>query len=125
MGQARALAYPRVFAGTTPRGMRICQRLLLAFLLTASPPALCQNPAPRTEPAAPPPSVSVPVEPTSPAAQPQPATPSPAAQAPPTPRAGVPSSETLPLPIIGTGQLPRDLSPWSMFMSADILVQSV
>jgi biopolymer transport protein ExbB len=27
--------------------------------------------------------------------------------------------------VIGSGQLPRDLSPWSMFMSADILVQSV
>src|SRR5262245_5199569 len=29
------------------------------------------------------------------------------------------------LPVIGTGQLPRDLSPWSMFMTADILVQGV
>ena len=29
------------------------------------------------------------------------------------------------LPVIGSGQLPRDLSPWSMFVSADILVQSV
>ena len=28
-------------------------------------------------------------------------------------------------PVIGVGQLPRDLSPWSMFMSADILVQAV
>jgi biopolymer transport protein ExbB len=29
------------------------------------------------------------------------------------------------LPVIGSGQLPRDLSPWSMFVSADILVQTV
>ncbi len=29
------------------------------------------------------------------------------------------------LPVIGSAQLPRDLSPWSMFMTADILVQSV
>ena len=29
------------------------------------------------------------------------------------------------LPVIGTANLPRDLSPWSMFMSADILVQTV
>jgi len=29
------------------------------------------------------------------------------------------------LPVIGTANLPRDLSPWSMFMSADILVQAV
>jgi biopolymer transport protein ExbB len=28
-------------------------------------------------------------------------------------------------PVIGRAQLPRDLSPWSMFMSADILVQAV
>src|SRR5581483_11755749 len=27
------------------------------------------------------------------------------------------------LPAIGGGQLPRDLSPWSMFMSADIVVK--
>src|SRR5262245_7392883 len=29
------------------------------------------------------------------------------------------------VPVIGSAQLPRDLSPWSMFMSADIVVQSV
>jgi biopolymer transport protein ExbB len=29
------------------------------------------------------------------------------------------------LPVIGNANLPRDLSPWSMFMSADILVQAV
>ena len=29
------------------------------------------------------------------------------------------------LPVIGSANLPRDLSPWSMFMSADILVQTV
>jgi len=29
------------------------------------------------------------------------------------------------LPVIGSANLPRDLSPWSMFMSADILVQAV
>ncbi len=29
------------------------------------------------------------------------------------------------LPAIGGGQLPRDLSPWSMFMSADIVVKAV
>ena len=36
--------------------------------------------------------------------------------------------QTAPLaevPIIGSAQLPRDLSPWSMFVSADIVVQSV
>jgi biopolymer transport protein ExbB len=29
------------------------------------------------------------------------------------------------LPVVGSGQLPRDLSPWSMFVTADILVQAV
>jgi len=29
------------------------------------------------------------------------------------------------LPVIGSGHLPRDLSPWSMFVNADILVQAV
>jgi biopolymer transport protein ExbB len=29
------------------------------------------------------------------------------------------------LPVIGSGQLPRDLSPWSMFVTADVLVQAV
>ena len=29
------------------------------------------------------------------------------------------------VPVIGSAHLPRDLSPWSMFMSADIVVQSV
>ena len=30
-----------------------------------------------------------------------------------------------PLPMIGSGHLPRDLSPWSMFLTADIVVQAV
>jgi biopolymer transport protein ExbB len=29
------------------------------------------------------------------------------------------------VPVIGSAHLPRDLSPWSMFMSADLVVQSV
>jgi biopolymer transport protein ExbB len=29
------------------------------------------------------------------------------------------------LPVVGSANLPRDLSPWSMFMSADILVQAI
>jgi biopolymer transport protein ExbB len=41
---------------------------------------------------------------------------------------GLASGQTGPLPevpVIGSAQLPRDLSPWSMFVSADIVVQSV
>jgi hypothetical protein len=29
------------------------------------------------------------------------------------------------LPMIGSGHLPRDLSPWSMFLKADIVAQAV
>ena len=36
------------------------------------------------------------------------------------------AEETLaPAPVIGAGHLPRDLSPWSMFVGADVIVQSV
>jgi biopolymer transport protein ExbB len=36
---------------------------------------------------------------------------------------GAPAAPTL--PVIASGHLPRDLSPWSMFVNADILVQAV
>jgi biopolymer transport protein ExbB len=44
--------------------------------------------------------------------------------------AGAPISTPTPpggptLPVFGSGHLPRDLSPWSMFVNADILVQAV
>jgi len=40
---------------------------------------------------------------------------------------GVPASPPFPsaLPVIGSSHLPRDLSPWSMFLTADIVVQAV
>ena len=40
---------------------------------------------------------------------------------------GVPVSPSSPsaLPVIGSSHLPRDLSPWSMFLTADIVVQAV
>jgi biopolymer transport protein ExbB len=40
---------------------------------------------------------------------------------------GAPASPPAPsaLPVIGSSHLPRDLSPWSMFLSADIVVQAV
>ena len=40
---------------------------------------------------------------------------------------GVPVSPSSPsaLPVIGSSHLPRDLSPWSMFLTADIVVQTV
>ena len=39
------------------------------------------------------------------------------------PEAPVPAP--LPPPVIGTAMLPRDLSPWGMFLNADIVVQAV
>jgi biopolymer transport protein ExbB len=41
------------------------------------------------------------------------------------PMAAGPAPTPPSLPVIGSANLPRDLSPWSMFMSADILVQTV
>jgi len=41
------------------------------------------------------------------------------------PPAGPISPPPSTLPVIGSAHLPRDLSPWSMFASADILVQTV
>jgi biopolymer transport protein ExbB len=55
----------------------------------------------------------------------QPAAPLPPATAAPAPAATSPQPVPPSLPAIGIGQLPRDLSPWSMFISADILVQAV
>jgi biopolymer transport protein ExbB len=45
------------------------------------------------------------------------------AAAPPIAAPPPPSGPTL--PVFGSGHLPRDLSPWSMFVNADILVQAV
>ena len=39
--------------------------------------------------------------------------------------AQAPGSETAPSAIMGTAALPRDLSPWGMFASADIVVKAV
>jgi biopolymer transport protein ExbB len=55
----------------------------------------------------------------------QPAAQMPPASASPAPAATPPQPAPPTLPAIGIGQLPRDLSPWSMFQSADILVQAV
>ncbi len=103
MGKVRVRVSRRAFAGTSP-GRRVGACLCLLFVLSIAAPSLVlgQAPAPKSEPAAPAP-----------------------AAAPPTAPTPAPSSEPPAVPVIGSGQLPRDLSPWSMFMSADILVQSV
>jgi biopolymer transport protein ExbB len=94
---------------------RIRAACLLAFCLAASP-VLAQAQAPSPQPA--------PSD-----AQPQPQLRPiqfPVAQTP----AAVQASQALPAgddarPLTSTGRVPRELSPWSMFMSADILVKAV
>jgi biopolymer transport protein ExbB len=82
---------------------------LLVALTAASAGVLAQEPTPK--PAAP--AAGATSEP-------------PTAAMPSTPAKTAPGIVEAPtLPVIGRGQLPRDLSPWSMFFSADILVQAV
>src|SRR5215831_19521391 len=79
---------------------RRCPALLIALALLAAVPAAAQAPQP--------------------AATPQAAEPAPAqATTPPAPQALEPQSATT------NARVPRELSPWSMFMSADILVKAV
>ena len=122
-----ARAWRLRFAGTPPRGLALLARLVLLALLAAPPAALAQGTAP---PAADPPPAAA-ERPAAP--QPQPTAseqpPAPLAPAGPAPAAAPPPAAfdqgPAPLPAIGAAQLPRDLSPWSMFMSADILVKAV
>ncbi len=94
---------------------------LLAVLLTMSalvPPAMAQS---ATAPADQPPAASAAPAPapptTTPAATPSVATPNTPAATPAQPQAGEPS--------IGSALLPHDLSPWGMFLNADIVVKAV
>jgi biopolymer transport protein ExbB len=108
-------------ASGPPRGTALLARLVLLALLAVPATALGQGTAtPPADPA--PPTASerpaTPSAPATPAASDQPATSS--APASPAPAATPPS-----LPVIGGAQLPRDLSPWSMFTSADVLVQAI
>src|SRR5262249_8164056 len=79
----------------------------------------------QTSPAAAPTAANPPVaQPTAPAAVVPAAaastTPSPAAEAPAQPADATPAQ-----PVIGAAALPRDLSPWGMFLNADIIVKIV
>jgi biopolymer transport protein ExbB len=100
---------------------RFCAVYLLALCFAASP-AFAQAPAPQAAPPAaqtqPPqlPPVALPGAqiPPAPAVAPADAQP---------PQALPPAAEARPLP--STARVPRELSPWSMFMSADVLVKAV
>ena len=100
-------------AGTRCRGSGLlaCVAMCVVLLLALSTQASAQAPRPVPESPA---TSSTPA----PAAQPPIETP----QAPPS----VAPAPADPSPgIVGVGHLPRDLSPWSMFASADIVVQTV
>ena len=105
------------FASAPPRSTALFARLALLVLMVVPTAALGQGTA--TPPADPAPAIASerPATPPTPPSE-QPPAPSPSAVAPP-------ASASPSLPAIGGLQLPRDLSPWSMFMSADILVQGV
>jgi biopolymer transport protein ExbB len=103
--------------------LRLLRAACIALALAAlpGPPAGAQTPAP------PPAGSAAPDRPASPAPQP-PVTPpvavEPAPGVPPAAPAASPSAGSQ-LGVIGAAHLPRDLSPWSMFASADIVVQAV
>jgi biopolymer transport protein ExbB len=80
-------------------GLAVLLAASLALALAPAGPARAQAPAPS------------PASPSSKAPAPAPSVPAPAAERQPG--------------VIGAAQLPRDLSPWSMFASADIVVQAV
>ncbi|WP_334420479.1 MULTISPECIES: tonB-system energizer ExbB [unclassified Bradyrhizobium] len=96
---------------------------------SVSGPVRAQDQQPQQQPAAAPqpPAVSAPPAPT---ADPAPA--SPASVAPGEPRSGVPAADPLtelpaatPPATTAPATLPHDLSPWGMFMQADIIVKAV
>jgi biopolymer transport protein ExbB len=98
--------------------VRIAQHLLLfaALIAIGTPvPAMAQTPA------APPAALSQPQAPL--VAVPAPAAPSAAASEAPAPPTAVPPPAA-PAPVTEL-TLPRDLSPWGMFMAADIVVKAV
>jgi biopolymer transport protein ExbB len=82
---------------------RNCFALLIAFALFALVPAAAQSPQPADA---------------APVTAPQAASP-----AAPSPAPAIQSAE--PQPGASSARVPRELSPWSMFMSADILVKAV
>jgi biopolymer transport protein ExbB len=98
--------------------MKFFPRAACLIVLAMPFAATAQNTAAPTAPELPP--VSLPTAQTKAAPSPQAAAPAPTAQAPATPLPAVTAPEAQSR---STGM--RDLSPWSMFMSADILVKAV
>ncbi|MEW6255041.1 MAG: tonB-system energizer ExbB [Pseudomonadota bacterium] len=104
-----------------------------APLAMAQAPAQTQAPAPTQAPSSPPApaATQAPAQMQAPAPQAQPAPPAPHAAGAHTaaPVAGAPATDVAPLPEALPpalpGVLPHDLSPWGMFMAADVVVKAV
>jgi biopolymer transport protein ExbB len=109
------------------RRSRALAALVIAMLMVpCAHPALAQgNAAPAAQPAAP---IAVPPAPAANAQVPAAAAPAAASPAPQSPAAQSPAPNAPPQfaeHTVSTAELPQDLSPWGMFLHADIIVKAV
>jgi biopolymer transport protein ExbB len=107
------------------RGGLVCGAVLFGGFAALGQPAPERAPAPPVvAPAASAPAVPAPAAPIAgPAAAPAP--PAPAAEAPAAPAVAEPAGPVPPPAEVAPAELPRDLTPYGMFMSADIIVKAV
>ncbi|GGE17685.1 hypothetical protein GCM10011390_41040 [Aureimonas endophytica] len=107
--------------GCSGKAVKRSAVLALALLTLGAGPAPAQDGAPASPPPAATSSQSAPAPEASPPATITPAAPPQAGDAAP-----APGGETAPPPApVGAATLPHDLSPWGMFMAADIVVKTV
>jgi biopolymer transport protein ExbB len=103
------------YCGGTKPGRLALRLLMPAIALIASSASVFAQPAPATQPAAQPaPAVTAPGAPVTPPAAPGPDL-----------GLAAPAPSPAPAPAAMTATLPHDLSPWGMFMAADIVVKGV
>jgi biopolymer transport protein ExbB len=115
-------------AKPTPARLRAFAAFAAMVLIarTFVAPALAQTAGPAApEAAAPVTSTAAPAASTTPSAAPTAPQPAAAAPAPADTAAPTPSDQTTGQTAIGRALLPQDLSPWGMFMNADLVVKAV
>src|SRR6516162_8764973 len=100
--------------------LNVC--VVSAILSLASVAFAQQGAAPATQPV---PYVNQPPAVSQPVAQPAPPAPATTAQTPSAEPAPAATAEAAPAPAKPSPQVPRELSPWSMFLTADIVVKVV
>ena len=100
--------------------LKVC--VVSAILSLASVAFAQQGAAPATQPV---PYVNQPPAVSQPVAQPAPPAPATTAQTPSAEPAPAATAEAAPAPAKPSPQVPRELSPWSMFLTADIVVKVV